>query len=146
MGHNPSDARTGGKPFAAKKIEEKRTPEEILKGIRGNLAAHLSVTPNDIAFLLAQYDDQKSAVGLLVFTATELRTQITDLQAKVEELRSVYEQENRSTTVTFEQVATPQTDFAGSRSTQDPVPSVEVHAFLDPSIGRVTYTDHGGEA
>ncbi len=39
-----------------KKIEEMRTPEEIIKGIRGNLAAHLAVTPNDTAFLLAQYD------------------------------------------------------------------------------------------
>jgi hypothetical protein len=54
MGHNPAtrDVKTSDR----KKAEEKRTPDEIIKGIRGNLVAHLSVTPNDIAFLLAQYD------------------------------------------------------------------------------------------
>ena len=41
-----------------KKILETRTPEQILKGIRGNLAAHLAVTPNDTAFLLDLYDAQ----------------------------------------------------------------------------------------
>ena len=39
-----------------KQAGEKRTPDEIIKGIRGNLAAHLAVTPGDTAFLLAQYD------------------------------------------------------------------------------------------
>lgn len=39
-----------------KKVLETRSPGEIIKGIRGNLKAHLAVTPSDTAFLLAQYD------------------------------------------------------------------------------------------
>lgn len=62
MGHNPSDARTG-KTSERKKIEETRTPEAIIKGIRGNLAAHLAVTSGDTAFLLAQFDALQ--VGLI---------------------------------------------------------------------------------
>ena len=63
MGRNPSDARTGGKPFAAKKVVETRTPDQIIKGIRGNLAAHLAVTPSDTAFLLAQFDAAMASIN-----------------------------------------------------------------------------------
>lgn len=57
MGHNVGDqANRAVKAGERKAAEEKRTPEEIIKGIRGNLAAHLAVTPSDTQFLLAQYD------------------------------------------------------------------------------------------
>ena len=40
-----------------KTVLETRSAEDIIKGIRGNLKAHLAVTPSDTAFLLAQYDE-----------------------------------------------------------------------------------------
>jgi hypothetical protein len=43
-------------------VKETRTPEQIVKVIRGNLIAHLAVTPNDTAFLLAQYDQLQSVI------------------------------------------------------------------------------------
>lgn len=52
MGHNGTQA-------AAKKEKVKasdRTPEQILKDIRNNVAAKLFVTPNDVRFLLGEYD------------------------------------------------------------------------------------------
>jgi hypothetical protein len=48
--------------FAKTSVNETRTSEQIVKVIRGNLAARLAVTPNDTAFLLAQYDQEKAAV------------------------------------------------------------------------------------
>ena len=62
MGHNPATRNTQQSLMRAKP-DEKRTPEEIIKGIRGNLAAHLSVTPNDITFLLAQFDAAMAALN-----------------------------------------------------------------------------------
>lgn len=57
MAHSVSEAAARAvKNSERKKVEETRTPEQIIKGIRGNLAAHLAVTPGDTAFLLAQFD------------------------------------------------------------------------------------------
>ncbi len=61
-------------------VKETRTPEQIIKVIRGNLTAHLAVTPNDTAFLLAQYDaanvncsaEQAESVALRLSNATLL--------------------------------------------------------------------------
>jgi uncharacterized coiled-coil protein SlyX len=89
MGHNPSNR--DAKPGTRNVIEEKRTPEEIIKAIRGNLTAHLSITPSDIAFLLAQYD---SLNRLLVDASSSLAIQddvIAALQSKVDELQSKIE-------------------------------------------------------
>src|ERR1035437_3022468 len=52
MGHNPGTKFENERKAAV----ETRAPEDVLKGIRGNLAAHLAVTPNDTQFLLAQHD------------------------------------------------------------------------------------------
>jgi hypothetical protein len=62
MGHNPNAPAVKGDRKAA---VEKRTPEDILKGIRGNLSAHLAVTPSDTQFLLEQYD--AACASLLAF-------------------------------------------------------------------------------
>lgn len=61
MGHNP--ATRDGKPSERTQVKEIRSADEILKGIRGNLKAHLSVTPGDIAFLLAQFDAAMAAIN-----------------------------------------------------------------------------------
>ena len=91
MGHTVGDqANRAVKKGERKQVLETRSPDEIIKAIRGNLAAHLAVTPNDVQFLLAQYD---AAVHIIEDRATEVR----DLQIKLDEFRSVYEQENRST-------------------------------------------------
>ena len=60
---------------AVKKSEKvkasERTGEQVLADIRRNLAAHLAVTPNDVRFLLAQYDvllSQQNQCGSLTDT------------------------------------------------------------------------------
>lgn len=111
MGHTVGDQanRAVKKGVAREQVKETRTPEQILKGIRGNLVARLSVTPNDIQFLLAQYDDARAVIGTLSADVTEkllvISTQddtITELNSKLAEFRNVYEQENRSASVTVE--------------------------------------------
>ena len=63
MGHNPA---TQGKKIAeSKRVLETRSGEDIIKAIRGNLAAHLSITPGDIAFLLKQYDAAQAEIVIL---------------------------------------------------------------------------------
>ena len=57
MGHNVGkQAEAAVKKGERKAAVETRTPAEIIKGIRGNLAAHLAVTPSDTKFLLDSYD------------------------------------------------------------------------------------------
>ena len=53
MGHK--EAKTAEKKQTKKVEEVQRTDEQILKDIRLNLDAHLSVTPKDINFLLRKY-------------------------------------------------------------------------------------------
>jgi len=129
-----------------KKILETRTPDEIIKGIRGNLAAHLAVTPSDTALLLAQYDLRVSLIGDMLAEDRQRQAetvalqskliaaveQIETLQAQVDRFREVYEQENRSTTVTFEQV-------------QDET-IVELPAQVYDALTSLVDHEHGGEA
>ena len=53
MGHS---AKTAEKKEVKKVVKVQRTDEQVIKDIRLNLGAHLSVTPEDIAFLLKKYD------------------------------------------------------------------------------------------
>jgi hypothetical protein len=64
MSHSVSETAARAVANSQRKVAETRTPEQILKGIRGNLAAHLAVTPNDVAFLLARYDEASAALVL----------------------------------------------------------------------------------
>jgi hypothetical protein len=84
MGHNPAtrDIKNG------KAVKEDRTPEQIIKGIRGNLNAHLAVTPNDTAFLLARYDEASAALVL----HQEILLELEILKAQVARLRDVPEE------------------------------------------------------
>jgi len=105
---------------AARKAVEKsqskgkveRTPEEVIEQIRRNFAANLAVTPDDQKFLLTQYDaaaaQESLRTGLLSIAndaVTKLQHQVVDLTAKNEELRAVYEQENRSATLRVDVLA-----------------------------------------
>jgi len=74
MGHNP--ATREGKIGNRKVVEETRSADEIIKGIRGNLPSHLSITPSDIAFLLAQHDAAASKI-------VELQSKIEFLAAAI---------------------------------------------------------------
>ena len=66
-----------------KKPEEMRTPEQIIKSIRGNLAAHLAVTPGDTNFLLGAFDAEKAFSHKLAEEAMALKVQIADLQVQL---------------------------------------------------------------
>lgn len=138
MAHSVGEQAARAVKNSQKVAVEKRTPEEILKTIRGNIAARLFVTPTDQRFLLTAYDDLQSKLDAahallaqstnVIKFATEaselanaeilkLRAQVADLRdeairrendrqaekilllAKIEEFRTVYEQENRSTTL-----------------------------------------------
>lgn len=56
MGHNVGKAADNAVQKSAVKKAVERTPEQILKDIRNHLDAKLAVTPDDVRFLLAQYD------------------------------------------------------------------------------------------
>ena len=58
MSKSKTNAAVADKAVAKsqKKVATERTPEEVLKGIRGNFAAGLAVTPDDQKFLLGLYD------------------------------------------------------------------------------------------
>lgn len=151
MGHNP--ATRNATTSERKKIEEKRTPEAILLGIRGNLVAHLSITPSDIAFLLAQHDlaaativsavknleDAKNLNGQLEATINALEVEIDTLKAQVAILRddistetaSVFDHGNVAVTIHPGQVV------GFLLTSEQAVEAKRVHEMLQ---------DHGGEA
>ena len=110
MGHNPSNRDRSNDH--RKPAVETRSLEEILKGIRGNLAAHLCVTPNDIQFLLTRYN-------AAVLENESLRVNIVRLNEQVDQFRTVYEQENRSTTFKIERVADPLQDAIEAAAEND---------------------------
>lgn len=110
MGHTVGDqANRAVKKGEKKAAEALRTPEERLAAIRGSVAAKLYVTQDDIRFLLEKYD---RAHELMVQNTTLLQNAIVsmdaayqerdELKVQVEQFRTVYEQENRSTTLKVE--------------------------------------------
>ena len=62
MAHSVAEqaARSVKKSEKMKLLE--RTPEQIIKDIRMNLNAKLAVTPDDVRFLLAKYDELSGAL------------------------------------------------------------------------------------
>jgi hypothetical protein len=118
MGHNVGKqaalaVAAGQKRGAA--VAETRTPEEIIKTIRGNLNSPLAILKTDVALLMAKYDAAEAAVihlggataGLLEraeVAEAQLRAaaeQINGLQDQVDRFREVYEMENRVQKVEF---------------------------------------------
>ena len=154
MGHNVGDQANR----AVKKSEKKaaaalRTPEERLAAIRGSLAAKLFVTPDDQRFLLIIYDQ---AISDLAWASGELRnaktaweiaeSEIITLRAQVEQFRTVYEQENRSTTVKVERVIEtgPETQTPADLG-EDGYETVLPDNGVEPTHHE-PFVDHGGEA
>lgn len=111
MGHNVGTAAANAVKRSERVKSSERANEQILKDIRGNIAAKLFVTPTDQKWLLEQYDAAATMIGaqhtLILEKLQIISTQddtITSLQAQIEQFRSVYEQENRSTSVKVERV------------------------------------------
>lgn len=88
-----------------------RTPEERMAAIRGSVAAKLYIIPDDIQFLLERFTqacfdnvDLQIKCGEALSLNASQATQIAELQAKVEEFRAVYEQENRNMALKVERI------------------------------------------
>jgi len=62
MGHNVGKAADNAVQRSAVKKASERTSDQILLDIRRNLDAKLAVTPDDVRFLLAEYDREHMAV------------------------------------------------------------------------------------
>ena len=113
---------------AARKAVEKsqkkdalyRTPEEVLKGIRSNIAARLAVPPQDQRFLLNAYDAAIDQAVQLGVEAEKLKVEIARLMEKNEEFRQVYEQENAAFSAIIHKSEIPVE-----------VPETEIHRFHD---------------
>ena len=86
MGHNVGDAAARSVKKSEKSKLLERTPEEIIKDIRINLAAKLAVTPDDVRFLLAKYDAAEAAVAHLGEASAALlkRAETAESETKVE--------------------------------------------------------------
>lgn len=118
-------AKTAEKKNRVALIEE-RTPAQRLADIRKNRVAKLFVTPDDQDFLLDQLDSSQAAVAHLAGSTAALlqraetaeqavadlqrqlqasANQIDNLQNKIEEFRTVYEEENRSMALKVERIA-----------------------------------------
>ena len=154
MGHNPNKIV---KTKERKQVLETRSPEDIIKGIRGNLVAHLSITPSDIAFLLVAYDAAialvaQSTAVLNVATANDalkneeianLKVQIVELEEKVAWARQVYEAENRSTTIQVERSLSDEEKAVFTVTTPE-----NLSQLVAPAVGQTVQdiVDLGGEA
>lgn len=147
MGHNVGTAAANAVKKSERVKPGDRTPEQILKDIRGNLAAHLFVTPNDQRWLLARYDEAVQAVvdgdfkrGALGLENESIKAENVRLTVQVEEFRSVYEQENRCQTLTLECVL-------GDVGSQEAPPD-EPGAACDEVVAEAAdaLVDHGGES
>ena len=62
MGHSVSDAAARSVKKSEKVRLLERTPEQVIKDIRANLAAKLAVTPDDVRFLLKRFDETYAAL------------------------------------------------------------------------------------
>ena len=156
MGHNVGDAAARSVKKSEKTKTADRTPLDVIADVRRNLLSGLAVPPDDQRFLLAQYDAAQSTVALLGQSTTALLKRaetaeanvadqsgiIGELQSKIEEFRTVYEAENRSTTVKVERVLDEYTDFKGTEAAVVSE-SMKLQANLEPILET---HDLGGEA
>lgn len=62
MGHNVGDAAARSVKKSEKTRLLERSPEQVIKDIRMNLAAKLAVTPDDVRFLLRRFDETYAAL------------------------------------------------------------------------------------
>ena len=132
MGHTVGDQAGIAVRKGQKQRLEDRTPEEILKQIRNNLAARLAVTPDDQRFLLLQYDTTTGSlvaaneVGRhLIAQVENLTKQNNDQNAQIQKLveendqfRAVYEQENRKQLLSVETTPGALAQAVGEKSSE----------------------------
>ena len=111
MGRSVSDAAAQAVAKSNKKESVERTPEEILKGIRLNLASKAAVTPDDTRWLLTQFDTDTEALRQFTAQNEKLQTtnnilneRIAQLTEQNERFREVYELENHSSSIKIEKV------------------------------------------
>ena len=92
MAHSVSEQAARAVKNSQKVVVEKRTPSEILKGIRVNRAAKLFVTPIDVDFLLAAFDaateraevaEAQYAAAVKIITARN--HEVSELQDRLEQ-------------------------------------------------------------
>lgn len=119
MAHSVSEAAARAVKNSERKQTETRTPAQRLADIRKNRAAKLFVTPADQDFLLASLDAALASVQSLTTIAEaagkslestradrdRFAHRVVELEAKVEEFRQVYEEENRSMALKVERIA-----------------------------------------
>ena len=111
MGRSVSDAAAQAVAKSNKKESVERTPEDILKGIRLNLASKAAVTPDDTRWLLTQFDTDTEALRQFTAQNEKLQTtnnilneRIAQLTEQNERFREVYELENHSSSIKIEKV------------------------------------------
>jgi len=63
MGHSVSKAADNAVKKSEKVAGAARTPEQIIATVRAQLSQHLAVVPEDVRFLLAQYDAQAIVIS-----------------------------------------------------------------------------------
>ena len=83
MGHNPNKIV---KTKERKQILETRSPEEIIKTLRGNLVSPLAITKSDIQVLLTAYDAEKEFSHKLAEESVKLRADGEELKARITDL------------------------------------------------------------
>jgi chromosome segregation ATPase len=103
MAHSVSEAAARAvKNSERKKVEETRTPEQIIKTMRSNLAAHLAITPSDLAVLLGQHDARQNEAEQLKFMVEQAAEALVTTRAdrdkfatELVEVRAANEQAGR---------------------------------------------------
>ena len=92
MAHSVSEAAARAvKNSERKKPVETRSPEKIIKDIRGNLVAHLSITSSDIVVLLSQFDAVEAQYQAAVKIISARNHEIDDLQDALRTEKSLHE-------------------------------------------------------
>lgn len=83
MGHNVGKAAENAVNKSVKTSDSKETPEQILAGIRNNLASGLYVTPDKQRFLLSQYDVTKELYDAAVRVITARNHEIEKVKEAI---------------------------------------------------------------
>ena len=85
MGRSVGDMAANAVARGSKKKPEDRTPEQILKDIRTNLAAKLAVTPDDQRFLLGRYDALEESNNSLILAMAAAKAAQDETNKKLQE-------------------------------------------------------------
>jgi len=129
MGHNVGDAAKAAVQRSERKADVKLTPLELIQALRNNLRANLFIPSHQTIALLEQYDLTSANLANTTVDLTEtkmlvvnLETEIERLKSDIEQFRSVYEQENRTTTVQVARSEEGETKVVETIAVDGPVP------------------------